>query len=392
MWKAVGTIASQTKGSRLVPQQSTELQRSAHLPTLDGWRAIAILGVLVCHAADAPLLAREGPTGFWYTLTRQGAQGVYLFFGLSGFLITYRLLQESERTGRIDLARFYGRRFFRILPACLAYLLAVTGLVSAGILSIRPEDLRSAFFFYRNYLVPAEAGSWFTGHFWTLAIEEHFYLLWPGLLVLAGRRRALWLCVGVSGVVAIWRWVELRFHPTGAWFPGLGVLGRTDIRIDTLLWGAFAALVLHEAGRERWLRERFASPFTWGALAVGTVVCLNGSLLPLNAMWWAMLVPLLLVGTVLQPGRWLGRVLETPVLSWVGRLSYSLYLWQQLFLVGSTVARPLPLGRWQELPLNLVAAFVCAILSHYLLERPLVNLGRRLFSDGARRPQLQPLG
>jgi peptidoglycan/LPS O-acetylase OafA/YrhL len=362
--------------------EATELQRASTIPTLDGWRAIAILGVVLCHASDAPLLAREGPGGFWHTLTRYGAEGVALFFGLSGFLITYRLLQERQRTGAISLRAFYGRRAFRILPACLAFLLAVSALAALGVLAIHPAELRSAFLFYRNYLVPNELGGWYTGHFWTLAIEEHFYLLWPGLLVWLGPRRALRVAAALAVAVAAWRWVEIRFHPTAAWFPELGRSTRTDVRMDGLMWGAFAALLLHDGVRERWLRRVYASRLTWGALAVGAGVCLHGSLLPWNAMWWGLLIPFLIVGTVLRPTGWLGRLLESPVLGWLGRLSYSLYLWQQLFLVGASVERPLPLGALQVLPLNLVGAFGCAALSYYALERPLVRVGKRLFSAG----------
>ncbi len=369
----------------------TALQRASYIPTLDGWRAVAILGVILCHASDAPLLAHEGPGGFWHTLTRYGAEGVSLFFGLSGFLITYRLLQERLRSGTFLLGPFYGRRAFRILPASMAYLLTVTALSALGVLAITREDLQSTFLFYRNYLSPSGLGSWYTGHFWTLAIEEHFYLLWPGLLLLAGPRRALWLLPLLGVGVAGWRWVEIRFHPSAAWFPELALSTRTDIRIDGLLWGAFLALVLHDAAREQWLRRLFSSRLTWAALLLGVWVCLKGSLLPFNAMWWALLIPFLFVGTVLHPTGWLGRLLESPPLAWVGRLSYSLYLWQQLFLVGGRQVGPLPLGVLQELPLSLVGAFACAVLSHYVLERPLVRLGKRLFSSGERAPEAAPV-
>jgi peptidoglycan/LPS O-acetylase OafA/YrhL len=373
------------------PSEVTELQRASYLPTLDGWRAIAILAVLICHVSDVPLLAREGAGGFWHNLTRYGAEGVALFFGLSGFLITYRLLQERQRTGGISLQHFYGRRVLRILPACLAYLLTVTALAGAGVLAIHREDLRSSFLFYRNYLSPAQVGTWYTGHFWTLAIEEHFYLLWPGLLVLAGPRRALWLSALLGGGVAFWRWIEIRFHPTASWLTQMDMSVRTDIRIDGLLWGAFAALLLFHGSRERWLRGVFSSRWTWAALVVLAAICLKGSVLPFNDMWRAVIIPCFIVGTVLHPSGLLGRVLESPVLTWVGRLSYSLYLWQQLFLVGAVMKRPLPFGPFQELPLNLVAAFACAALSYYLLEKPLVGVGKRLFSAGERRaPSAEP--
>ena len=97
---------------------------------------------------------------------------------------------------------------------------------------------------------------------------------------------------------------------------------------------------------------------------------------PLQTGCESFLVPLILIGTVLNPSLLLSRILETSPMRWIGQISYSLYIWQQLFLV--TVIRPLPLGRLQEFPLNIVAVFVCAATSYYLLERPLVALGHSL--------------
>jgi len=170
-----------------------------------------------------------------------------------------------------------------------------------------------------------------------------------------------------------------------AWLSEMDLSVRTDIRIDGLLWGAFAALLLHDVAREWWLRKVLASRLTWGVMGVLAALCLKGSVLPFNAMWWALLIPFFFVGTVLHPTGLLGRLLESPALTWVGRLSYSLYLWQQLFLVGAVMERPLPLGALQAFPLNILAAFACAALSYYGLEKPLVAVGKRLFSASERR-------
>ncbi len=137
------------------------------IPCLDGFRCLAILLVIVCHSlpdCNPPWL---------------GKLGVDIFFGLSGFLITALLLNERAQTGRIDLAAFYKRRAFRILPPALVFLAAV-GI--GGLFKTRLE-LAATLLFFRNYL-PIQHGSYATGHLWSLAVEEHFYMLWPGLLVL----------------------------------------------------------------------------------------------------------------------------------------------------------------------------------------------------------------
>src|SRR5438477_8743290 len=104
-----------------------------YLPTLDGWRAVAILGVMIAHGTDA-LFNTGGlyPSVRWYGLTRYGALGVDIFFGISGFLICTRLLQEHQKHGRINLKNFYLRRAFRILPPYLTYLTVLGVLVIAG--------------------------------------------------------------------------------------------------------------------------------------------------------------------------------------------------------------------------------------------------------------------
>jgi peptidoglycan/LPS O-acetylase OafA/YrhL len=98
--------------------------------------------------------------------------------------------------------------------------------------------------------------------------------------------------------------------------------------------------------------------------------------------WEASIVPVLIVGTVLRPGSVLGRVLEHPAMRWIGRLSYSLYLWEFFFVYYPGV--PTTLGVWQTFPLNLIAAVACATASYYFVERPLIRVGHRLAPAMAR--------
>jgi peptidoglycan/LPS O-acetylase OafA/YrhL len=195
-----------------------------YLPTLDGWRAVAILAVLCCHAG--------WPTA---ALAPYGAMGVSVFFALSGFLITRRLMDER----RIDLKDFYRRRAFRILPPIVVYL-AVVAVLGLG-LRVIPMDrsqLLASLFFYRNYLTPPVSQGWYTGHFWSLAVEEHFYLVWPVLLSIVGFRRARWVAPALALAVAVWRVVDGRFAWVGRLNPLLrGSLARTDYRLDALLFG-----------------------------------------------------------------------------------------------------------------------------------------------------------
>ncbi|HTY55494.1 MAG TPA: acyltransferase, partial [Candidatus Binataceae bacterium] len=271
---------------------------SDYLPILDGWRAVAIICVLVCHCCE-PIFHDAGiyPYPMLYRITRHGAIGVDIFFCISGFLICTRLLCELHRNGEISLANFYIRRAFRILPPYLAYLLVIGALAYRGVLLIHRWEWLSCLLFFRNYIAQRDA-TWYLGHFWSLAVEEHFYLIWPGILVLFGSRRARWAAVLMALSVAGWRTLNAHqnwISPAG----GVAFYGRTDIRLDALLWGCWAALIV-DAARWRSLITNSVSPVIWTAMVALLVYCVAYTP-PLSMLWQAILIPLVLVGTVLRP-------------------------------------------------------------------------------------------
>ena len=168
-----------------------------------------------------------------------------LFFAISGFLITNRLLEEYESAGHVSLRSFYIRRAFRILPAALTYLLTLCVLGFAlGWIPLTAGQILSSALFFRNYWVEPAAQSWYTGHYWSLSVEEHFYLLWPGLLVALQPRRARWVVPPLALLFAIWRGFDTQFGWVAALNPAWrDLVGRTDYRMDGLLWGCTAAFV-----------------------------------------------------------------------------------------------------------------------------------------------------
>ena len=178
--------------------------QSGYIPTLDGWRAIAILGVIISHVINYPYDSiRAGTYHSASAIADFGAGGVEVFFCLSGFLITRRLLEEERVLGAISLPRFYIRLGFRILPAALVYL-AITGCLGLfRIIPLAAGEWFSSLFFLRNYYAVSVSAGWYTGHFWSLAIEEHFYLFWPLMLMLVARLRLRMLAaVAVVGIAS----------------------------------------------------------------------------------------------------------------------------------------------------------------------------------------------
>ena len=239
---------------------------AGYLPTLDGWRAVAIVLVLFAHASESirnalPFLLPDDLSG----LKKIGLFGVQLFFGLSGFLITSKLLEEETRNGQISLRSFYIRRCFRILPAALGFLLVVGLLSLAGVLDVGIGRWLSTLFFAANYSTSEH--SWYLGHFWSLAVEEHFYFLWPAaFLVLRVRQRRLALALALAVAVAIWRMVDFKFHITAS--TAAEFWGRTDIQADGILWGVCVALLAADPLWRARLRRWFAPSYAWPLLCL----------------------------------------------------------------------------------------------------------------------------
>ena len=349
-------------------------QKSGYLPTLDGWRAIAIFAVLLDHAVGYSSL-RSVPSIL--KLTRVGPNGVSLFFAISGFLICSRLLEEERMFGRISLAGFYIRRACRILPPAMFYLFAVGIISFFGLIAVTPLEWWSSVFFFRNYVSPNWVGyGWggYTIHYWSLAVEEHFYLLWPTALVLLGKFRARWFAVGLALTIAAWRMWEFQAHWLDRIIPNLLIGCRTDIRLDALLLGCLAALLLEKDSARTWFAENFKT-WMWLLCVLAYAILQLTQKVRTYSIVESALLPLIIAGTVYGQRMWVNTLLESRPLKWVGRLSYSLYLWQQLFSVPQPGSK---LGWIQHWPWSIGMIFLMAWLSYKLVERPFIRLGHRL--------------
>jgi peptidoglycan/LPS O-acetylase OafA/YrhL len=349
---------------------------SGYMPTLDGWRAISIILVVLSH--NKITLPNPSLAQFLQRATEYGASGVYIFFAISGVLICGRMLQEEKKHGRISLRKFYIRRAFRILPPVLLYLLTIA--VLSPILGVGKLEWFSSLFFFRNYEMTVPPAHWFTGHFWSLSVEEHFYLLLPGILVFFPKRR-VWVLGILTGAVMIWRF-WLAHHTTLNLNTKLDLDYRTDTVIDALLIAALIAIAANNDRYAVYMRP-LLTPLA-SAVLVGTYITLQIVHIPqtLSILIEATIPPLVLLGTAQNARNFAGRILESAPLRWIGRLSFSLYLWQELFFCDLWWRGPLPLGPLQQWPLKLVGLLVCASISYYLVERPMMRMGHRIASSG----------
>jgi peptidoglycan/LPS O-acetylase OafA/YrhL len=350
-----------------------------YIPTLDGWRAVAIVWVLFSHA-------QVWSFGRFSTnlLHETGSNGVSLFFALSGFLICTRLLREEETFGSISLRSFYTRRLFRIQPAALVYLLTVALLGAFGFIAWYGLGIAGALLMVRNVWPPStHPGFWQTVHFWSLSVEEQFYLLLPGFLVLFRRRR---LAILSLVVIALEFWhIVVRQHPSLAEF-GFLIFLRTDLVLNGILLGSVFALALRKDTLCFWAK-RLLHP--WVAfLYVAIIVIFLGHHTALAGFApFTTLYPIVIISTVLHPESIFGKFLELPALRFVGRISYSLYLWQQLFFY--PFAPPAPGSFRSHQTLCLAGTFACALASYHLIETPFIRIGHRLARRFDRPPVTQ---
>jgi peptidoglycan/LPS O-acetylase OafA/YrhL len=326
------------------------VETQQRIPALDGLRAVAIAAVMLSHGFLMPGASTRPLRAIGYVAGHLGGLGVAMFFAISGYLITTLLLEDQNLRG------FYIRRVFRILPPAYLYL-AVVAIAEP----LRSGELASAAFFYSDYWADR---SWYTAHFWSLSMEEHFYLLWPVLLVCLGARRALIAAGILIAITALWRPWSLAHIQLP--YPALQ---RTDMRLDAFLFAGILAILLRGPCRAPLLCVLTAVWFrilsTLTLLVVWTWA-LAGSAPSTGTLVESALLPAIAVSVIYWPGSRVFRFLETRPLRWMGRISYGLYLWQQLFLVPPANA---------FLP-RVALAFAAATASYYLLERPLLRYAR----------------
>ncbi|MCU1280914.1 MAG: acyltransferase family protein [bacterium] len=341
---------------------------------LDGLRALSILFVVLGHLA--------GTRGFPFHENVRASSlallGVRVFFVISGFLITSILVGELRETRSMRLDRFYFRRTLRIFVPYYAFLTVVVILDRTGVTVVPSGDLISASAYATDYNRHA---AWPIAHTWSLSVEEQFYLLWPAVLALLGTRRAFAAAAAVVVAVPLIRACEWQL------MPGLheGIGHRFETCADALATGCLLA------GARNWLHARptyaaaLRSPpalLLAGAVVIGSIV-LDGHPRAAFVLGWPVQnlgVAFVVDYCLRHPAMGFSGFLSTRPLVAVGRMSYSIYLWQQLFLDRESVAARC------AFPLNLAGVALCATLSYYAVELGTVRLREllepRIFRSG----------
>ncbi|MGH3265775.1 MAG: acyltransferase family protein, partial [Trebonia sp.] len=324
-------------GSAAARASITAKPSAPRLSGLDGLRAIAVVGVLLYHAGVTWL-----PGGFL---------GVDLFFVISGFLITWLLIGERQRHGRIRLGRFYLRRARRLLPALATMMVTTTifmGLFYRSDLDEARGDIGAAAGYFSNWWYILHHRSYFVAagrqppflHLWSLAVEEQFYIIWPLVLIifLLARARLRWVfAVAMTGAVASAWWMRVIAVNGNVPFDtdSSRVYFGTDTHASALLLGAAGAALMTGLARRRGrvsggevspLTTVFADLLGLGSLAavayaMHRVTEWNPRLYHGGFFVFAA-ATLLVVVTVSLPGSLFGAALDNPLMRWIGTRSY----------------------------------------------------------------------
>ena len=366
-------LEGQVASIGVLPGESIVPKGGLYIPSLDGIRAVSFFLVFFAHAGLGKVLV---PGGF----------GVTIFFLLSGFLITTLLRLEYLRFKRISLKDFYLRRALRILPPlyvtlALSMLLVTLGKVSTGI--PMAGTLSQALQYANYYQIYAESQATMpgTGVFWSLAVEEHFYLLFPLTYIwmcrrLSNTRQALVLLM-LCAVALAWRCL-LFFHFHSSFDR---IYLATDTRFDSILLGCVLAIAANPVLRDP-LHERLIVQMRW-LLPVSLVVLLatflyrgEGFRSTFRYTFQGLALMPLLIATIRFQGSFVVRILNLSWVRFLGVLSYSLYLCHSIILeaiIRTAASKPVFTGT-----AGVVCALIFATFVHYLVERPCTRARKRL--------------
>ena len=345
-------------------------KNSGRLPSLDGLRALSIGLVLFAHSYP--------PEEFQKLAFYCGNLGVRIFFVISGFIITWLLLQEEKNSGSISLRQFYIRRIVRIFPAYYAYLAVIMLLDQAGLINGGSAIQKLLnILFLANY-GPCEGPA---GVLWSLGVEEQFYLLWPGVFIVfrlfKEKKIALIILIGVIVCSTILRGINTlcwKNQETYFWLHRFSFLFQMDI----IAWGCAGAFVaFHWSQLVQYLAKHAVIVFFFAMFIITLPYTARGYdgygietvFGPTLEAFGATLV---IIVSVAKSDLFIFRILNLRPVVWLGTISYSLYLWHSIFTEDLLPKCGISQNLW------ILASIGAAMVSYYLIELPFVRYRKSL--------------
>ena len=335
-----------------------------HIKGFDTLRGLSIIFVILTHLGLYHLLPeniflRER---VWQLVS--GTTGVQIFFTLSGFLITKILLYELNQFRSINFVHFYIRRFLRLLPPLVIFYIFLIVLMQFELIEVSINGLLFSIFYLYNF-VPNRFDVIELGHTWSLALEEQYYLIWPFVINFLNKKKVITLVflILVLCILAVYIYPNLTFTKLfsfNRWFIPA---------VAPIIIGSFFALLIDNQ------EDKFRNYFTQKPFVIlmGFILYLfplYSPFLELSFIFQSIGISIILVWVLFNQESKLTSILDNKILSYVGTISYGIYVYQGLFLTTG------PAGKlWiQQFPQNVVLTLVTAIISYHLLEKPILKL------------------
>lgn len=331
------------------------------IPSLDGFRAVSIILILFCHSRLSGIYSAR-----LNDIAKQAEVGVTVFFVISGFLITYLLLTEESQTGSINVKDFYTRRVFRIVPVYVLYVVFILLWRNIENIGLTRVNLLHVLTFTVNF---DRYKDWFLGHFWSLSVEEQFYIFWPAMLIIFRKHLKIALIILVA-YSCIARVIAYKF-------PGYELITLSPFfrYSDAIFVGAFGGIIFFE--NPAIFKHKIFGSYLAQSLALGLFLMFvyfteHGKLAIISLPFGDAIISLsilFLIGAYIIPSdKTIFKILNHRVLVHIGILSYSIYVWQEFFFIGEIR------GFWRTFPYNILVIYFVSLASYYLWERPFLKM------------------
>jgi len=344
--------------------------KTGYIPYIDGARGIAIAFVVLSHAGLGKIIP--------------GKFGVTLFFFLSGYLITRLLLAEMQEKGRIDFGSFYLRRLFRLYPALLVMI--GFSVIAAKIMAypLPMTDVWASLFYYTNYYIgwfrtPVEDAGRVLDILWSLSVEEHFYLAFPLLLQIFSKpKKIAWFLLALCIASLAIRWFTYeQFYPAVEDAAGR-IYFSTHTRFDSIIWGCLAALLLFGLESKQYIAQLKKNwVFAIGILFILLSFAIRNDLFRQTWLYsfqgMGLFLTIPAIGLFKNP--LLKNLLSHPAMIFVGKISYSLYLFH--WIVSKLGNHYFVEWSWQWQLFFWPLTLLLSIGSYYLIEQPFVGLRKK---------------
>lgn len=356
--------------TKVLPSQARKIR------SLDGLRAISICMVLLGHSGK--YLPASISHNIIFKYLSNSTLGVSIFFVISGYLITKLLMQEREKTGEVSLRKFYIRRALRIFPIfylCILVVISINAFLVPIIDSYKEIGFAALYLWnYKHFFVQGGTAGLYLGHYWSLSMEEQFYLIWPFMFLIVKRENLIKAVIIIIGLMPLLRVVTYFIAP--------GSRGQIHMMMqtggDAILIGCLAALLEGQKNTGKKVVTRATNNFI-GIFSGIFIFIINRTLNIKLGGTWSMSVGqsienifiLLFVLWCIYKESSFSKLLNTSVFRQIGLISYSLYVWHMIILENPGNLFP------ESILIKLSLIFIVGFASYYLIEAPILRLKNR---------------